>query len=121
MVDKLTNSGAQRNRPRRHARPGVKSGSGAVNAIAQPAWRNVINSYAPVEIIPAESIEKIHQASLTILEEIGIDFLLPQAREMLKAAGADVSADSMRVRLDRHLVEEYVTNQEVIDDFPKVH
>ena len=109
MVDKLTNSGEQRNRPRRRARSGVKSGSGATNTIAQPAWRNVINSYSPVEVIPAESIEKIHQASLTILEEIGIDFLLSEAREMLKAAGADVSADSKRVRMDRHLVEQYVS------------
>ncbi len=42
-------------------------------------------------------------ASLRVLEEIGMDFLLPEARERLKAAGAEVEGE--RVRLPRQMVE----------------
>ena len=56
----------------------------------------------PVELVSADELESIHEASLTILEEIGMDVLLPEAREILRAAGAKV--DGLRVRADRELV-----------------
>jgi trimethylamine--corrinoid protein Co-methyltransferase len=62
----------------------------------------------PVEAVSAEGLERIHDASLRILEEIGMDFLLPEAREMLKAAGAEVEAGSQRIRFDRGLILEAV-------------
>ena len=49
-------------------------------------------SYRPTELISAEQLEHIHEASLTILEEIGIEVLLPEARELLREAGATVAA-----------------------------
>lgn len=61
--------------------------------------------FAPVPAVSADELEAIHAASLTILEEIGMDFLHPEARAILKAAGADVDPGSERVRLDRGLVE----------------
>lgn len=39
-----------------------------------------------------------------VLEDIGINFLLPEAREILKSAGAQVEPDGPRVRLDRGLI-----------------
>ncbi len=62
-------------------------------------------AYSPTEAVSADALEAIHQASLTVLEEIGIDFLHNGAKEILRTAGADVAAGSNRVRFDRGLVE----------------
>jgi trimethylamine--corrinoid protein Co-methyltransferase len=57
-----------------------------------------------MQAVSADELEAIHQASLQILEEVGIDFLLPEALEKLKAAGARVEGE--RVRFDREMVAE---------------
>jgi trimethylamine--corrinoid protein Co-methyltransferase len=57
-----------------------------------------------VEILSADELESIHEASLDLLERVGINFLLPEARDILAAAGADVEKDGSRVRFDRELV-----------------
>ena len=54
---------------------------------------------SPVELVSADELESIHDASLTILEEIGIDVLLPEAREILAPPGPGSSGQ--RVRSDR--------------------
>ncbi|MBV9288673.1 MAG: trimethylamine methyltransferase family protein [Hyphomicrobiales bacterium] len=61
--------------------------------------------FAPLELISKDELESIHQAALTVLREIGIDFLHEEARALLKDAGADVDAASPRVRFDPALVE----------------
>ena len=43
---------------------------------------------------------------MTILEEMGMDFMNAEARAILKKAGADVKPDSERVRFDRNLILE---------------
>ena len=78
--------------------------------LRQIPWRRVVNPYRPVDIVSADEVEAIHQASLTILEEIGIDFHLAEARDLLAAAGAKVEPGGMRVRMDRHFVEEMVAS-----------
>ena len=93
-------SDSSRRRSRRAA-PRREAGS-----FQQLPWQRVVNHYAPIEPLSADQIEAVHQASLKILEEIGIHFLLPEAREILREAGATVEADSERVRLDRGLVAE---------------
>ena len=77
-------------------------------AFKQPDWELLRNPYRPLEILDPEQIEAIHDTSMKILEEIGMDFLLPEAREILKAAGAEVEPGSERVRFDRGLVLEAV-------------
>lgn len=72
----------------------------------QLPWRNLVNPYAPIEVLSADQVESIHLASLRILEELGIAFLLPEALDILAAAGADVNRETQVVRLDRVLVEE---------------
>lgn len=66
------------------------------------------NPYRPIEILADDALERIHEASMTILEEVGMDFLSGEAREIAKAAGADVRDGSERVRLDRDLVMELI-------------
>ena len=53
------------------------------------------------ELLDAEGIEIIHENSMTILEEIGVEFRDDDALERWRAAGAEVS-DS-RVRIPREL------------------
>jgi trimethylamine---corrinoid protein Co-methyltransferase len=48
--------------------------------------------------------ERIHFASLEILERTGVDLYLPEAVELLRAAGADIT-DEHRVRIPSGLVE----------------
>lgn len=56
-----------------------------------------------VEPMNAEQVERIHEASLAILEEVGVVFRDPIAIEDWRRAGADVRADD-RVHLDRGLI-----------------
>lgn len=60
-----------------------------------------------IEPMDAEQVERIHQASLAILEEVGVVFRDPIAIEDWKKVGADVRADD-RVHLDRGLVMELI-------------
>jgi trimethylamine---corrinoid protein Co-methyltransferase len=64
--------------------------------------------FSPVELLSADELESIHRAALTVLKEIGIDFLHDGARQILKDAGADVDPGSKRVRFDPSLVESHI-------------
>jgi trimethylamine--corrinoid protein Co-methyltransferase len=76
--------------------------------LEQLPWRQVMSPYMPVDAISADQLESIHEASLQILEEIGIDFLLDEARDILQTAGADVAETGHRVRISRELVEQAI-------------
>ena len=78
-------------------------------AVPQLPFQQVINPYSPVEVLSQDQLERIHNASLTVLEEIGVNFLLDEARQILKQAGADVDAEGTRVRFDRNLILEAVS------------
>jgi trimethylamine---corrinoid protein Co-methyltransferase len=54
------------------------------------------------ELINAEGVELLHEQSMTILEEIGIDFRDEAAIRLWREAGADVKGQ--RVRLPRELL-----------------
>lgn len=60
-----------------------------------------------VEPASPEQVERIHEASMAILEEVGVDFRDPVALEDWKKAGARV--DGERVYLDRNLVMELIS------------
>lgn len=56
-----------------------------------------------------DEIESIHQASMELLSYTGIRFLLPEARDILKQAGAQTRNDSERVRFDPELLMQLVS------------
>ncbi|HEX2525238.1 MAG TPA: trimethylamine methyltransferase family protein, partial [Geminicoccus sp.] len=89
-------------RDRRRARRATDGG------IAQRPWREVVNHLPPTEPLSADQVEKIHDSSLRILEEIGIEFLHPEALSILGRAGAQVTPGSMLVKFDRGLVLELI-------------
>jgi trimethylamine--corrinoid protein Co-methyltransferase len=76
------------------------------NEIRQLPWRNVVNPYAPIEILSTDQIETIVQTSLKVLATQGMRFLEPGSRDMLRKAGAEVDETEMIVRFDPDLVKE---------------
>jgi trimethylamine--corrinoid protein Co-methyltransferase len=92
-------------RRRREGRRG--DAAHAAKAIAQLSRRKSMRRFPPMEIISGDEVEAIHEASLIVLEEIGMDFMLPEARDLLKGAGARIEGE--RVRFDRHMVEELIS------------
>jgi len=76
--------------------------------VQQLPWQRVINPFKPIELLDEERLARIDDAAMRILEEVGMDFLHPEALAILKRAGAEVEPGSNRVRLDRNLVREHV-------------
>lgn len=95
-------------RPRR--RPGT---TGSAAAPTPAVWQ-LRNPFPPIELFSADRIEAIHEASLTLLEEIGLGILHSEARRLYRAAGATVDETDCRVRLDRHMVMAAVGNAPAI-------
>ena len=91
---------------RRRGRRSGRSQATAPSGIQQQEWRSLTNPYDPIQVINDEALQQIHDASLRVLEEIGLEFLLPEARDLLRQAGAEVDEASMRVKMDRTLVED---------------
>ncbi|NBQ04779.1 MAG: methyltransferase, partial [Actinobacteria bacterium] len=62
--------------------------------------------YEPTKVLSDDELESIHLASLRILSDYGMDFLDPDARDLLKKAGAKV--EDQRVRFDPEMVLETI-------------
>ena len=60
-------------------------------------------------VLSDDEVESIHDASLTILERIGMEFMCPESRTIMREAGADVDENNHRVRFPRELVERAIT------------
>ncbi len=72
--------------------------------LPQLPWQSVVNPFAPMAVLSADQLEAIHQTSLRILEELGIELMSARGRALLHAAGAEVDEATGTVRLDRGLV-----------------
>src|SRR5689334_22888356 len=92
--------------PRRRA--GGRAGHERSRLPQQRPWKQPRIPYEPVRVLSDDEIESIHQASLRVLAEIGMDFLDDEARELLRAAGAELVPDSQRVRFDPAMIEERI-------------
>ena len=64
------------------------------------------NRLPPLALLATEQVERIHEASLAILEDVGVDFRDPIALAQWREAGADVAGE--RVRLDRDHVMDLI-------------
>ncbi|MFI5018979.1 MAG: trimethylamine methyltransferase family protein, partial [Dongiales bacterium] len=72
-----------------------------MTGVPQPAWRQIANPFAPIEVIEPEQLERIHDASMRILENFGLEILNAEALDILAAHGAAIDRTNSRVRLDR--------------------
>lgn len=66
-------------------------------------YHNLRNPFPPMRAFSDDRIEALHQASLEVLEDIGIKVLLPEARELFRQGGARV--DDEMVFIGREMVE----------------
>ena len=99
----MTDSAPPSEGPPRRRRGGVSAPHAAPARKPQPRF-----PFQPVALVSADELESIHQASLTVLKEIGMDFLHAGAKTMLRDIGADVDPASDRVRFDPALVEAHI-------------
>jgi trimethylamine--corrinoid protein Co-methyltransferase len=76
--------------------------------VEQSRWRTLENRYPPFEILREEQLDAIHDTSLSVLEDFGIEFRNASALELLEQAGANVDYDSQLVRFDRGLIAELI-------------
>ncbi len=94
-------------RPRREG-GGRRASTSGRTPVPQLPRRKLKRLFPPMAIVSADEIEAIHHASLMVLSEIGMDFTLPEARDMLKKAGATVEGD--RVRFDPAMIESLIAS-----------
>ncbi|MFO7662698.1 MAG: trimethylamine methyltransferase family protein [Chloroflexota bacterium] len=66
------------------------------------------NPRPPYDWLEPDELERLHDASLNILENIGLDFLDAEALDIWEKAGADVDREAQHVRIDRGLVKEAI-------------
>ncbi|HEX9448331.1 MAG TPA: trimethylamine methyltransferase family protein [Dongiaceae bacterium] len=89
---------------RRIRRGGSRNRGGAAH-LAQCMPKGALrNSLQPIEPLSADQLMMIHDASLRLLEEIGIEFMGAAARRSFRQAGASVNDATGLVRIPRELV-----------------
>lgn len=88
-------------------RPGAREAKRALR-LKMPSVepRHYVRNIPAYELLSAEGIEVVHDASMRILEDIGIDFRDEESLEIWRQAGAGV--EGQRVRIPRELAMEKV-------------
>lgn len=90
------------NTPERRSRRERRAGQALLPLRMAP----IIYNLPVYELLSPEGVERLHQASLRILSEFGIDFYDEEIRGILKSHGAKVRGDT--VFFDPGLIDEYV-------------
>ena len=67
------------------------------------------NPFAPISVLSEESLQKIHDGSMRILEQIGLEIVNDRARELMVANGATIDAKTGYVLMERGLVMEKIS------------
>ncbi len=96
MSETLHEAG-RRVRKRGDARRAAASGSAGPTLVPQQKAGQARVMFEPARIVSDDQLEAIHLASLEVLETIGIDVMLPEAREIYAAAGASVQGERVRI------------------------
>ncbi len=91
---------------RRNRRDSVRRAPNASTIPQTPAGVQQ-RRFPPTEIISADEVEAIHLSSLRVLSEIGMDFMLAEARDLLaKSGGCKIEGE--RVRFEPAFIEETI-------------
>ena len=90
----------------RRKRGAERTSNRGPSAIPQLPLTRVRNPYPPMQLLSADQIEAIHEASLHILENFGIEAMSGRALSLFEHAGAKVDHATQTVWLDRGLVAE---------------
>ena len=60
------------------------------------------------ELLTSEQVERVHEASLEILQEVGLMVRYAPARDLFRNHGCDVDSETNRVKFPRSTVEKYI-------------
>lgn len=90
---------------RRSARRAARD---AAPAIEQLPFKQPELNFPPMDLLDADGLETIHDTSLEILRDIGMEIMSPHARKILKDAGADVDESTHMTTFDPAMVEETI-------------
>ncbi len=93
-------------RQRRGGRAALRKARETRSSAMLPALKRKLPLVEPMD---PEQVEKIDNASMDILEDVGVVFRDPQAIDDWKSVGADIR-DGDRVHLDRALVRELISS-----------
>ena len=78
------------------------------SSFQQAPYKQKSNPFQPMSIFSEDEVESIHESSLKVLCDTGIDFQSPRAVEILKREGAMIDSDGRRVRLDPDFIMEKI-------------
>ncbi len=87
-----------------------KRAASAASAFTQLPWQQLKSPYKPTEPLLDEQVELIHDASMRILEQVGIDILNAEACQLLQAAGVRLGADGKRMYFERDMIMERIAS-----------
>lgn len=88
---------------KKRRRSGGRAGNTRRNSpdvIAQMPWRIPVNTDRPTEPLDGEGIAAIHDGAMRILEEVGIEFLNSEARQVMQQAGCIIKGENVRMGRD---------------------
>lgn len=88
---------------KRRRRGGGRAGNAARRGgtiIEQMPWNPPVNRDRPTEPLSDAGVEAVHNGAMTILEEIGVEFLNPEAVDILRQAGCIVNGENIRFGRD---------------------
>ncbi len=74
--------------------------------VEQLPLRRVSNRLAPLCVLSDDEVESIHNASLDVLEQVGVEVMSKAGCKLLADAGASVDKNTGVVRIDRELVND---------------
>lgn len=78
------------------------------SSVLKIPFRQIRNQWAPFEILEPAQVAQLHDASMRILEEAGLDFMDDEALDIWQRAGARVDWPRQHVWMDRGLIREAV-------------
>ncbi len=91
-------------------RTGRRRSKSSVEQVTPAKAEQLLNPYAPIEILSADNLDLIHDGAMRILEDIGLEVLNERALGMYEADGAHVDWDRQCVFIDRnHLMKRLQT------------
>ena len=87
----------------RSARRSRRRSAATATPVREVNYHSLKNPFPPMRVFSDDRIEAMHEASLEVLENLGVKVLLPEARDLLIAGGATLKGEDM-VHIDREMV-----------------
>ncbi len=90
------------------ARRNSKRRDASAFSLPQVPCEQAINQFTPLEILTPEQLDKIHNASMRILEEIGLEIVNERTKALMLEHGATLCPKTGYVLMDRAMVMEKI-------------